>query len=237
MPAKTPEISVIIPTFQEGNHIAETLSNLKRTKSPVEIIVVDGGSHDETVKNAKQFADKVYTIRKRGIALGRNLGAEHARGRILLFSDGDVIFPSDFAERTLKAFENPLMVGATCNIMPNPRQARLEAKLFFSFYNALIRVISIIRPHARGEFFAVRKTAFTKVKGFDENMPCLEDHELASRLAKVGKVVFIPDLTVYESLRRFTKLGFLRVVGTWLMDYVCFMIRRRPVSKVWQPVR
>jgi hypothetical protein len=65
----------------------------------------------------------------------------------------------------------------------------------------------------------------------------LEDHELANRLSKLGKFVFIRDLTVYESLRRFQKLGFWRVMGTWLMDYIFFMVRRRPVSQVWQPVR
>lgn len=230
-------ISVIIPTFQEGNYIARTLLNLKKVKPPIEVIVVDSSSRDETVKVARRFTDRVYSIKKRGIAVGRNYGAKHANGDILVFSDADVTFPLDFAEKTRKAFEDAHVVGATCNIMPNPSQSRLGITLFFYFYNALIRVISKIKPHSRGEFLAVRKTAFLSSKGFDENMPCLEDHELANRLSKLGKVVFIRDLTVYESMRRIEKLGFRRVLGTWFIDYVSFMIRRRPVSKVWQPAR
>jgi GT2 family glycosyltransferase len=154
-----------------------------------------------------------------------------------VFSDADVILPLDFAEKTRKAFEDASVVGATCNIMPYPSQSRLDATLFFYFYNALIRIINNIKPHSRGEFLAVRKTAFLRAKGFDENMPCLEDHELANRLSRLGKVVFIRDLTVYESLRRIKKLGFRRVLGTWFMDYMSFMIRQKPVSKVWQPAR
>jgi GT2 family glycosyltransferase len=189
------------------------------------------------VATARRFTDKVYSITKRGIAISRNYGGKNASGSILVFSDADVIFPSDFAEKTLKAFKDPLVVGATCNIMPNPRQSKLAFTLFFYAYNALIRIISIITPHARGEFLAVRKTAFLRAKGFDENMPCLEDHELANRLSKLGNVAFIPDLTVYESLRRIKGLGFWRVLSTWIIDYTNFMVRGHPVSKVWQPVR
>jgi glycosyltransferase involved in cell wall biosynthesis len=237
MPVKAPTISMIIPTFQEGDYIARTLSNLQKVKTLTEVIVVDSRSQDETMEIARRFTDKVYSIRKRGISIGRNYGAKHANGDILVFSDADVIFPLDFAEKTRKAFEDAYVVGATCNIMPNPNQSKLGITLFFYFYNALIRVITKIKPHSRGEFFAVRRTAFLRAEGFDENMPCLEDHELANRLSKLGKVVFISGLTVYESMRRIKKLGFRRVLGTWFMDYVSFMIRQKPVSKVWQPAR
>ena len=237
MRVKGPIISVIIPTLQEGNYIAKILSRLKKVTPPIEVIVVDGGSRDKTVEIARRFTEKVYSIKKRGISVGKNYGAKHAKGDILVFLDTDVIFPLDFAEKTKKAFKDVTVVGATCNIMPNPNQSRIGATIFFYFYNALIRAFTKIKPHSRGEFFVVRKTAFLRAKGFDENMPCLEDHELANRLSKLGKFVFIRDLTVYESLRRFQKLGFWRVMGTWLMDYIFFMVRRRPVSQVWQPVR
>ena len=73
--------------------------------------------------------------------------------------------------------------------------------------------------------------------GFDEEIPCIEDHDLAHRLSSRGKFVFIKDLTVYESLRRFRRLGIFKVVGTWLMDYFSFILRRKPVSITWQPIR
>jgi len=235
MRVKTPTVSVIIPTLQEEDYIEETLSNLKKVTTSIEVIVVDGGSRDKTVEIARRFADKVYSIRKRGISVGKNYGAKHANGDILVFLDTDVIFPLDFVEKTQKAFQDSTVIGATCNIMPS--QFRLDAALFFYFYNRLIRVFTKIKPHSRGEFFAARKSAFLRVKGFDEDMPCLEDHDLANRLSKLGRFVFIPDLTVYESLRRMKKLGFWRVMGTWVIDYVSLMLRGKPVSRVWQPIR
>ena len=90
---------------------------------------------------------------------------------------------------------------------------------------------------ARGEFFAVRKKAFQAANGFDETMPCLEDHELANRLSKLGRFVFISDLTVYESLRRFRKLGFWHVIATWFVDYTSFVFLGKPVSQIWKPIR
>ncbi len=235
MPEQNVPVSVIIPTLQEEKYIAATLQMLKKAKPSAEIIVVDGGSCDKTVEIARHFTDKVYQARESGISKGKNLGAKHAVGSILVFMDADVTFPSNFVERILKTFEDTAVVGATCNIMPS--QHRFGPTAFFRFYNTLIRASAKLKPHSRGEFFAVRKEAFKSVKGFNENLSCMEDHDLARRLSKLGKFVFIKDLTVYESLRRFQKLGFIRVMGTWLMDYVSVMLRGKPFSKVWQPIR
>jgi len=235
MQGKKPRISVIIPTLQEENYIGTILSRLSKVKPPVEVIVVDGGSRDRTIELAKQFTNKVYQTRKKGIACGRNYGAQKASGDILVFLDADVTFPVTFVEKVLETFKDKTVVGATCNIMP--MQFQLGATAFFKVYNMILRVFTRFKPHSRGEFFAVRKSAFKVARGFDESMPCLEDHDLANRLSKLGRFVFISDLTVYESLRRFRKLGFRRVIGTWFMDYVSFMFRGKPVSQVWKPVR
>jgi glycosyltransferase involved in cell wall biosynthesis len=235
MSRKALTISVIIPTFQEEEYIGKLLTRLKKVSTPVEILVVDGGSQDETVKIAKRFTQKVYVADKRGIAHGKNIGAEHANGDILIFLDTDVVFPINFLEKTLRVFEDATVVGATCNIMPV--DAGLGSVAFFYFYNRFLRILTRIRPHARGEFFAVKKKVFRYVNGFNETLPCLEDHELAIRLGKLGKFAFISNLTVYESLRRFKRLGFWHVMGTWFTDYVVFKVRGKPFSKVWKPAR
>jgi glycosyltransferase involved in cell wall biosynthesis len=235
MTDRNPKISVIIPTLQEENYIEKILLRLRKVKPTVEVVVVDGGSRDRTVELAKRFTGKVYKTRKQGIASGRNYGARKANGDIFLFLDTDVTFPTDFAEKMLDVFKDLSVVGATCNIMPLQSQA--GAMTFFKVYNMMLRFSSRFNPHARGEFFAVRKSAFNAAKGFDESMPCLEDHDLANRLSRQGRFVFISDLTVYESLRRFRKLGFWRVIRTWFTDYVSFVLRGKPISQAWKPVR
>jgi len=228
-------ISVIIPTLQEQNYIEATLSRLLKVKPSVEVIVVDGGSQDKTVEVAQGFTDKVYQISKRGIAAGRNYGARKANGDLLVFLDTDVTFPTTFPGKLMQTFKDSTVVGATCNIMPLHYQSGTTA--FFKLYNLIIRATAKFKPHARGEFFAVRKTAFHRAKGFDETMPCLEDHDLANRLSRLGRFIFISDLTVYESLRRFKKLSFRKVVGTWIVDYFLFTVLGRPLSVEWKPVR
>lgn len=235
MKTKVRTVSVVIPTFQEEKHIAATLSRLANVKSLTEIIVADGGSKDKTVEIARQFTDKVYVLRERGIAKARNYGARRACGDVLVFLDADVIPPVDFLEKVVETFSDPTVVGATCSIMP--MQPRFHEKIFFHFHSSLTRILAKFKPHSRGEFFVVRRNAFLKANGFNEDLPCSEDHELAFRLSKRGRFVFIKSLTVYESLRRFRKLGFLTVVGIWLANYLSFVMRGKNVSKVWRPVR
>ena len=235
MQVRAQKVSVIIPTFQEGRYLARLLSRVAAINSRVEIIVVDSNSADNTVRIAEQFTEKVYPIKERGISKAKNHGAYQANGDILIFLDADVKPPTDFVEKVLDAFSDHTVVGATCHIMPE--HPTFGEKVFFQFYNLLLLICSRFKPHSRGEFLAVKRTSFLAVNGFNETMPCLEDHELAHRLSKLGKFVFINDLIVQESLRRFRELGFFRVVGTWITDYVSFMLHGRPVSTVWSPVR
>jgi hypothetical protein len=68
-------------------------------------------------------------------------------------------------------------------------------------------------------------------------LPCIEDHDLALRVSKLGEFRFIADLCVYESMRRIRKSGLLNVLKMWTVDYVSYLLFRRTVSKVWVPVR
>jgi len=235
MTLKQTRISAVIPTFMEEQYIATLLSKLAKIEPPIEIVVVDSVSQDKTIEIAKRFAEKVYQIRERGIAKARNYGANHASGSLLVFLDADIKLPMNFAEKLHETFKDGKVVGATCHIMPE--HGTLVEKVFFKFYNILIQVTAKFKPHARGEFFTVRKREFMQVGGFDESLPCLEDHDLAHRLSRLGKFVFISDLTVYESMRRFRKMGFSKVVGTWIADYIFLSLCGKPLSKVWQPIR
>jgi len=235
MTLKKVKISAVIPTFMEEQYIATLLSTLTKIEPPIEIVVIDSVSQDRTAEIAKHFTKKVYQIRERGIAKARNYGASHTTGNLLVFLDADVKLPMNFAEKLYKTFKDTKVIGATCHIMPE--YGTFAERAFFKFYNILIQTTSKFKPHARGEFFAVRKREFVKVGGFNESLPCLEDHDLAHRLLRLGKFVFINDLTVFESMRRFRKIGFSKIVGTWITDYIFLSLRGKPLSKVWQPVR
>lgn len=240
MQTETPRISVIIPTLQEERYVATTLLKLRKVKPQVEVIVVDGGSEDSTVKVAREFTDKVYEITERGISKARNYGANHSNGDILLFLDADALPPNDFAEKLIGTFKDPKVVAATCSTMP--LQPKLAEAFFFIYLNLMIR-ISCALPYARfkwqsrGEFFAVRKEVFQKLGGFNESLAVTEDYDLSCRLSEIGKLAFIKNLIVYESNRRIRKEGLLKTAATWLINVISYTLRGETISTDWEPVR
>jgi glycosyltransferase involved in cell wall biosynthesis len=92
---KEPSVSIIVPTFNEENNIEKCLKSLKSLNfSNFEIILSDGGSTDKTVEIAKPYADKIIVEKELpegwvGKNYGCHLGAEVAKGELLLFTDAD----------------------------------------------------------------------------------------------------------------------------------------------------
>ena len=91
-----PSLSIIIPTLNEEKCLGRTLSSLNLLKpSPMEIIVVDGGSKDETVNIAKNYDITLITSATKGRAIQMNDGAKLAKGDYLCFVHADTLVPSD----------------------------------------------------------------------------------------------------------------------------------------------
>ncbi|MEM2455476.1 MAG: glycosyltransferase [Candidatus Bathyarchaeia archaeon] len=230
-----PKVSVVIPTLQEEKYIGRLLSKIVAINPCLEIIVVDGGSADKTVDISRKFTEKVYVLRERGIGKARNYGAYRASGDIIIFMDADADPQPDFIEKVVSAFKKDNVVGLTCNIMPKDPFPHEQA--FFKLYNFLLFLLSLFKPHSRGVFFAARRNVLLKIGGFNERLPCGEDHEIAFRLSKVGRVIFLRNLVVYESMRRFRKMGFFRVLKLWTRDYIFLLLFNRVISRSWEPTR
>lgn len=107
------KISVIIPVYNEEKEILSCLESLgKQTFTDFEIIIVDDGSTDDTVKEIKNLQKIVQSIkllqrRHEGPALARNLGALKAKGKVLVFVDADMSFDENF----LKELTMPIVNG------------------------------------------------------------------------------------------------------------------------------
>ena len=114
------KLSIIIPTYNEQGEIVECLESLgNQTYSDFEIIVVDDGSTDKTLKRAenisktvKQTTDNdlriwVFQQKHLGPGAARNLGAKHAKGTVLVFVDADMTFDKFFLDRLV----DPILKG------------------------------------------------------------------------------------------------------------------------------
>lgn len=103
-------ISVIIPTINESSRIASAIASAEHPNS--EIIVVDGGSCDDTAAIAGKSGARVITAAG-GRAYQQNRGAGAARGKIVLFLHADTLLPSNYAASVFTAFlDKTCMAGA-----------------------------------------------------------------------------------------------------------------------------
>ena len=97
------KLSVIIPTYNEELAIKDCLASLKaQSYSDFEIIVVDDGSTDLTVKLLADFGVLDFRQNHQGPGAARNLGARHAQGEILVFVDADMTFDKNFLKNLVK---------------------------------------------------------------------------------------------------------------------------------------
>lgn len=99
-----PTVSIVIPTYNCERYIAETLGSIvHQTVQDWEVIVIDDGSTDDTVKIATGFDPRVRVIQQRnaGVCVARNRGFEESRGRFLCFLDHDDYWYPEKLERQL----------------------------------------------------------------------------------------------------------------------------------------
>ncbi|HKW65060.1 MAG TPA: dolichyl-phosphate beta-glucosyltransferase [Candidatus Acidoferrum sp.] len=116
MNATSPELSIVIPAFNEELRLPATLERiaayLKDSRREVEVLVVDDGSKDRTAAVAESFRSKIPTLRvvpngvNRGKGYSVRHGVQEARGRIVLFTDADLSAPIEEADKLVDALQN-----------------------------------------------------------------------------------------------------------------------------------
>jgi len=104
-----PEVSVVMPAFNEQDNIIPTLASLtaNKTKRVVEIIVVNNNSTDHTEALVKSTGVQCILESRQGITFARNAGLSVARGKYILNADADTIYPADWIEQMTVPLENP----------------------------------------------------------------------------------------------------------------------------------
>ena len=190
-------ISIIIPVLNEAEIIQPILNELHRS-SQVEIIVVDGGSQDNTVAVAIQTGVKVISVPQKGRAAQMNAGANIARGDILLFLHADTKLPSNFVELVIKTLEPDSVIAGAFELAIDGEAKSLRwIELLVKMRSRLFSL-----PYGDQAIF-ISKRAFINSGGFAD-LPIMEDFEFIKR---IGKGIAIAPATVTTSGRRWQKLG------------------------------
>ncbi len=201
-------ISVIIPTLNEEACIATTIAQTRR-QNPHEIIVVDGGSNDETISQARD-ADLVLSSAQ-GRANQMNAGAEKATGSILLFLHADCTLEEGALDKA-KTVLSQRSVVAGCFAMHVPEPGWLYRSIDF-FATLRVRLTGMV--YGDQGLFLSRKI-FDKIGGFPR-LKFMEDVFISRRLREQGRIVVIPQ-KIFVSARRWQKVGLIpQTLRNWTL--------------------
>lgn len=196
----TGRVSVVIPALNEEKGVAAAIESAK--PDAYEIIVVDGGSQDNTGSVAKQAGARVIESAK-GRGRQQNAGARIATGDILVFLHADSSLPEGYADILQGVLSSPKHVlGAfSLSLRDQKRSFRWVEK------GVQLRSRWFGLPFGDQAFF-LRREDVVRMGGFSQE-PLLEDVNLVKKAKRRGKVVTVSE-QVFTSTRRWRKLGIVR---------------------------
>jgi rSAM/selenodomain-associated transferase 2 len=198
------KLSVVIPALNEAKHIARLIAHLRSNADERlhEIIVVDGGSTDETANIAEQAGAVVLRLPVQSRAVQQNAGAAAANGDVLYFVHADVVPPSNYLHSIEAAVQQGFETGGC--------RQKFESKSFMLRINAWFTRFNL--PYMRGgdQTFFITADLFQQLGGFDEKYVIMEEYDLMRRARKQVAFALLPCATV-TSARKYEKNSWLRV--------------------------
>jgi rSAM/selenodomain-associated transferase 2 len=209
-------LSIIMPVLDEGEGIAGALDALAELRGlGVEIIVVDGGSHDATVQRARLRADQVLTA-PRGRALQMNAGAAKAAGDVLLFLHADTRLPPEAERLVLDGLARSSRGWGRFDVTIDGRHPML--RLVAAMMNLRSRLSGI----ATGDqAIFVKRELFQTAGGFPE-IPLMEDIALSKRLKRLSRPLCLRERAVTSGRRWETHGVFRTILLMWRLRLAYF---------------
>ena len=205
-------VTVIIPTLNEEVLILDAIraARQKYPSDELEIIVVDGGSQDETCHLIPP--GEMLLQSESGRALQMNLGAARANGEILVFCHADSRLPEGWRAAVVDQLGKPGVSGGTFQLSILPASGILKIRNRIN-YPANWRLMY------GDQVQFMRRQTFEEIGGYPE-LPIMEDLEMSRSLAQVGRLVRIP-LRVETSSRRFSGK---KPRNQWLLSIRCVIL-------------
>ena len=209
-------LAIVIPVLNEAANLSRLLPDLARDCPGAEIVVVDGGSHDDTAAVLARRPGSRLLAAARGRALQMNLGARATTGDTILFLHADTRLPDGAAPAIETALAVPGVVGGRFDVRFDTD--RPIFRMIAWFMNTRSRASGICTGD---QAIFVRRADFEAVGGYPE-IPLMEDIELCRRLKRRGRLRALR-LRVTTSARKWEREGPLRTIGLmWALRLLHF---------------
>ncbi len=219
-------VTILIPTYNEEKALPETLASLARLSPPPnEILLVDGGSEDQTQEIARAAGIKTIEAPRKGRGTQINHGVQSATGDVICVLHADSILPED-AVAVIRATMSDTRIALASF---TPRLAGPSGTRWGSTFHNWIKTWYaplLTRPHLffggvrllfgdHAMFF--RREHFLAVDGCDERLVVMEEADLCIKFARFGRTKMVPRW-VWTSDRRITEWG------RWRANWIYFKV-------------
>lgn len=218
-----PEVTIVIPAYNEEKMIVRTLHSICQndTAYPFEIIVVNNNSSDRTAELVEACGVTCLFEPKQGITYARNTGLKHARGKYIINADADTIYPRNWIQAAIEPLKNNERIALTYgqySFLPLYNTKRLT----YFFYECIADLSRTINKYFRDEAVnvygfcsAFRREQALLVGGYSHPAEANEDGYLALKLRNrgFGKLHRIHSAFVWTTDRRIHSDGGLMTGG------------------------
>lgn len=211
-----PALAIVLPVLDEAPTLAQRLQALQPFRQRgARVVVVDGGSQDDTLVIARAQADLVL-LAPRGRAAQMNAGAAVARGALLLFLHADTVLPPGaLRSLTLTASRGPVWGGFRHRFSGDDWRLRFVSLLT----NLRCRITGAV--YGDQALFASREL-FDAAGGFPEE--AMEDIALSERLKRLQPPLLLADAVVTDA-RKFLRMGVWRSLARVALVLACRQLR------------
>jgi glycosyltransferase involved in cell wall biosynthesis len=193
---KIADVSVIMPVFNGAKYIAEALNSvLIQDLAHKEVIVVDDGSTDDTVKIAERFVPLIRIVRQenRGAAAARNTGVGESSGKYLAFIDADDLWLAGHTSKLLDAIE----ADQDCDMVIGALQQFISPELGTAHLHLLREELKTMPGYHPG-CMVVKRESFDRVGHFNEKLNLAETVDWFARAQSEGMKLGKIDEIVYQ---------------------------------------
>ncbi len=240
------DISVVIPAYNEQELLPLCLKSLLEQdfKGSYEIIVVDNNSTDKTYLIAKKLGVVVIKETRKGIAFARQAGFEAARGKIIASTDADTICDSKWLKIIWSTFKKRKDISAITGIIDYFGQTKKRLFLI-NIFSPITRFFGWLfsgKAHLWGANFAIKKSVFEKIGGFDTRLAVGEDYDLGLHAREFGKVLLVKNLRVKTSARKWenqmsSARGIKNLFNIYFLNFFWLIFFKQPKVNQFNNIR